>query len=88
MLKQKNSLHLKVIIKFSSPIFTLEGLCFLCRGVRERTSEDQADAAAFPFDEAAEMQSLGALGPHGEEGYSTLERRLGFRFQILCLTII
>ncbi|KAK9909549.1 hypothetical protein WJX75_003981 [Coccomyxa subellipsoidea] len=44
-------------------------------GVREITAEDRADAAAFPFDEAAEMESLGALGPHGEEGFSTLERR-------------
>ncbi|CAK0764903.1 hypothetical protein CVIRNUC_003205 [Coccomyxa viridis] len=45
------------------------------RGVRERTEEDKADAAAFPFDEAAEMASLGAMGPHGEEGFTTLERR-------------
>ncbi len=47
----------------------------LVRGVRDITAEDRADAAAFPYDEAAEMQSLGALGPHGEEGFSTLERR-------------
>lgn len=47
----------------------------VARGVREITAEDRADAAAFPFDEAAEMESLGALGPHGEEGFSTLERR-------------
>ena len=47
----------------------------LHRGVRERTEEDKADAAAFPFDEAAEMASLGAMGPHGEEGFTTLERR-------------
>jgi hypothetical protein len=45
------------------------------RGVREITDEDRADAAAFPFDEAAEMKGLGALGPHGEAGYTTLERR-------------
>ncbi|CAL8467971.1 g7509 [Coccomyxa elongata] len=45
------------------------------KGVREITAEDRADAAAFPFDEEAEMQSLGALGPHGEEGFTTLERR-------------
>lgn len=43
--------------------------------MRERTEEDIADAAAYPFDEEAEMKSLGALGPHGEEGYTTLERR-------------
>ena len=49
--------------------------CSTCRGVQERTADDIADAAAFPFDEVAEMKSLGALGPHGEEGYSTLERR-------------
>ena len=49
--------------------------CVTCRGVRERTAEDVADADAFPFDEEAEMKSLGALGPHGEEGFSTLERR-------------
>ncbi|CAL5219932.1 g1864 [Coccomyxa viridis] len=45
------------------------------RGVQERTAEDIADAAAYPFDEEAEMKSLGALGPHGEDGYTTLERR-------------
>jgi len=51
-------------------------MCFaVCRGVRERTAEDIADVAAFPFDEAAEMKSLGALGPHGEEDFTTLERR-------------
>ena len=49
--------------------------CTLRRGVQERTAEDVADAAAYPFDEEAEMKSLGALGPHGEEGYTTLERR-------------
>ncbi len=54
----------------------------LRRGVRERTPEDRADVAAFPFDDAAEMESLGALGPHGEEGYGTLERRWG---PALCL---
>ena len=43
--------------------------------MRERTEEDKADVAAFPFDEAAEMASLGAMGPHGEEGFTTLERR-------------
>ncbi len=51
-------------------------MCFAVRrGVRERTAEDIADVAAFPFDEAAEMESLGALGPHGEGGFTTLERR-------------
>ena len=49
--------------------------CTCCRGVQERTAEDIADAAAYPFDEEAEMKSLGALGPHGEDGYTTLERR-------------
>ena len=43
--------------------------------MRDITKEDKADLAAFPFNEAAEMRALGALGPHGEAGYSTLERR-------------
>ena len=48
-----------------------------CSGVRKVSDGDRADAAVFPFDEAAEMLSLGAAGPHGEAGYSTLERRWG-----------
>ena len=52
-----------------------QGGDLLYRGVRERTEKDKADAVAFPFDEAAEMASLGAMGPHGEEGFTTLERR-------------
>ncbi len=47
--------------------------------MRDITKEDKADLTAFPFNEAAEMRALGALGPHGEAGYSTLERRCAQR---------
>eukprot|EP00891_Asterochloris_glomerata_P002909 jgi/Astpho2/2909/fgenesh1_pg.00050_%23_152_t len=44
-------------------------------GVNDITEADKTDQAAFPFDEAAEMKALGALGPVGESGFTTLERR-------------
>ncbi|KAK9817046.1 hypothetical protein WJX72_008852 [[Myrmecia] bisecta] len=43
--------------------------------VRDITEEDKADFARFPYSDDVEMKSLGALGPFGEEGYTTLERR-------------
>lgn len=49
------------------------GLC--CSGLQEITDEDRADVQAFPFDEESEAASLGIEAHHGEEGYSTLERR-------------
>ncbi len=62
----------------SSGLSTFERSWYaLGRGVRDISVEDKADAARFPFDEAAEMKNLGASGPHGEESFSTLERRWG-----------
>ena len=52
-------------------------LLLFCSGVNDITEADKTDQAAFPFDEAAEMKALGALGPVGEKGFTTLERRSG-----------
>ncbi len=43
------------------------------------TPADEADMAAADLDEPAEMAALGAKGPYGEAGYSTLARRHVFR---------
>lgn len=43
--------------------------------VKEIDAEDKEDLAAFPFDEEAELASLGAALPVGEKGFTTLERR-------------
>jgi acetylornithine deacetylase/succinyl-diaminopimelate desuccinylase-like protein len=42
-------------------------------GVTEPTDAERAEIAAIPFDEAAFFAATGAV-PHGEAGYSTLER--------------
>jgi acetylornithine deacetylase/succinyl-diaminopimelate desuccinylase-like protein len=42
-------------------------------GVAEPTPEERAEIAAIPYDEAASFAAIGAM-PHGEAGYSTLER--------------
>ena len=42
------------------------------------TEQDEADMAAVQLDEGREMTALGARGPYGEEGYSTLARRSVF----------
>ena len=39
------------------------------------TPADEADMKAADLDEPAEMAALGAKGPFGEAGYSTLARR-------------
>ena len=39
------------------------------------TPADEADMEAADLDEPAEMAALGAKGPYGEAGYSTLARR-------------
>ncbi len=39
------------------------------------TDEERQAFAALPFDEGLFCQSVGASGPHGEAGYTTLERR-------------
>jgi hypothetical protein len=36
-------------------------------GVREVTPEDEADMAAFPINEEADLKSVGAKGPFGEK---------------------
>lgn len=54
-------------------MFQLE---LLCSDVKEIDAEDKEDLAAFPFDEEAELASLGAALPVGEKGFTTLERRL------------
>lgn len=54
---------------------TLPGV--VCSGVVPITAQDEADMAAVGLDEAAEARALGARGPHGEAGYSTLARRCG-----------
>ena len=73
--------------RICTPCIQLKGKvqswCGIGRGVREVSEEDKADAASFPFDEGAEMKSLGASGPHGEEGFSTLERRCNVTANIL-----
>ena len=46
-----------------------------CSNVREMSPEDKADLAAYPFDDAKELERLGAYEWTGEEGYGTLERR-------------
>lgn len=43
--------------------------------VIELTPEERAQFAALPFDEAAFCKDLGVPEPHGEQGYSTIERR-------------
>lgn len=42
-------------------------------GVAEPTHAERAEIAAIPYDEAASFATIGAQ-PHGEAGYSTLER--------------
>jgi acetylornithine deacetylase/succinyl-diaminopimelate desuccinylase-like protein len=44
-------------------------------GVAEPSSAERAAIADLPFDEAAYLAAVGAQGPVGEEGYSTLERQ-------------
>ena len=47
-----------------------------CRSdVAPITKADEADMVAADLDEAAEMAALGAKGPFGEAGFSTLARR-------------
>ncbi len=46
-----------------------------CSGVRDIDEEDRHDVSVFPFDEESEAVRLGLEAHHGEEGYSTLERR-------------
>ncbi len=55
-------------------------------GVHHCGPEERAAYAAFPFDEAAEMASLGANEPFGEEGFTTLERRWVARSERDCLS--
>ncbi len=43
--------------------------------VRELTAEERQTMAALPFDEKAYLESTGSPALHGEEGYTTLERR-------------
>lgn len=43
--------------------------------VRPLTEEERHAFAALPFDEKAYMQDLGIEAVHGEEGFTTLERR-------------
>jgi hypothetical protein len=38
-----------------------------CSGVRKVTTEDEADMAAFPIDEEADLKAVGAKGPFGEK---------------------
>ncbi|MBT8476177.1 MAG: M20/M25/M40 family metallo-hydrolase [Alphaproteobacteria bacterium] len=42
-------------------------------GVAEPTNAERAEIAAIPYDEASSFAAIGAV-PHGEAGYSTLER--------------
>jgi acetylornithine deacetylase/succinyl-diaminopimelate desuccinylase-like protein len=43
-------------------------------GIPPLTAARRAEIAAVPFDEAAYVRDLGLSEPHGEPGYSTLER--------------
>ncbi len=43
--------------------------------VRELTPSERAAITSLPFDEATYLQQIGAPGPVGEPGYSTLERQ-------------
>lgn len=43
--------------------------------VRNITAEDQNTIGDFPFDESKDLKGTGGLGPFGEPGFSTLERR-------------
>lgn len=43
--------------------------------VRPLLDEERKQFAELPFDEAAFLKELGARGPHGEPGYSSIERR-------------
>ena len=43
--------------------------------VADITPADEADMEAANLDEGAEMAALGAKGPFGEAGFSTLARR-------------
>lgn len=42
-------------------------------GVSEPTEDDRAEIAAIPYDDTSAFKAIGAH-PHGEDGYSTLER--------------
>eukprot|EP00884_Botryococcus_braunii_P001993 jgi/Botrbrau1/11795/Bobra.0224s0002.1 len=44
-------------------------------GVRVVTQEEKSGFAAYPYNEEAELLAMGAITPHGEEGFTTLERR-------------
>ncbi len=44
-------------------------------GVAEPTNAERAAIADLPFDEHAYLSAVGAQGPIGEEGYTTLERQ-------------
>ena len=46
------------------------------------TAADEADMEAADLDEGAEMAALGAKGPYGEAGFSTLARRHVVRSKI------
>ncbi len=43
--------------------------------VVELTPEERRDFANLPFNEASYLESLGVAAPHGEAGFTTLERR-------------
>jgi len=43
--------------------------------VRELSPDERAALAALPYDEAAYLTQVGAPGPFGEPGYTTLERQ-------------
>jgi acetylornithine deacetylase/succinyl-diaminopimelate desuccinylase-like protein len=43
--------------------------------VVDLTAEERRDFANLPFNEASYLQSLGVSAPHGEAGFTTLERR-------------
>ncbi len=43
--------------------------------VRPLTDEERKQFAELPFDEASFLKELGVRGPHGEPGYSSIERR-------------
>ena len=44
-------------------------------GVRELSEQERANFAALPFSESDFLETTGSPGPHGEAGFSTLERR-------------
>lgn len=45
--------------------------------VRDLGADERAAFAALPFDERAFLEDIGAPAPHGERGYTTLERMWG-----------